>query len=178
MWRAAGIEPGRRPGLRLLDLACGCAVKSLVLAQADPAVRVTCVDRAEVLEVARDLADRLHVTSQVTFRPGDLLKDDFGENWFNAILLGQISYYLTPAQNAGLFRRIQRTLAPGGKFVIDAIMASDSDAPTESASFVTALLWAISGGAAHTFDHYQSWLTDAGFSRVSQLSERWLVAVK
>jgi len=149
-----------------------------VLAQADPAVRVTCVDRAEVLEVARDLADRLHVTSQVTFRPGDLLKDDFGENWFNAILLGQISYYLTPAQNAGLFRRIQRTLAPGGKFVIDAIMASDSDAPTKPASFVTALLWAISGGAAHTFDHYQSWLTDAGFSRVSQLSERWLVAVK
>jgi hypothetical protein len=62
--------------------------------------------------------------------------------------------------------------------VIDAIMASDSDAPTESASSVTALLWAISGGAAHTFDHYQSWLTDAGFSRVSQLSERWLVAVK
>jgi len=178
MWRAAGIEPGRRPGLRLLDLACGCAVKSLVLAQADPAVRVTCVDRAEVLEVARDLADRLHVTSQVTFRPGDLLKDDFGENWFNAILLGQISYYLTPAQNAGLFRRIHRTLAPGGKFVIDAIMASDSDAPTESASFVTALLWAISGGAAHTFAHYQSWLTDAGFSHVSQLSERWLVAVK
>ncbi len=178
MWRAAGIEPGRRPGLRLLDLACGCAVKSLVLAQADPAVRVTCLDRAEVLEVARDLADRLHVTSQVTFRPGDLLADDFGEGWFNTVLLGQISYYLTPAQNAAIFRRIHRALAPGGKFVIDAVMAPDSDALAEYARLVTALLWATSGGAAHSFDHYQNWLTTAGFNGVTPLSERWLVAVK
>jgi SAM-dependent methyltransferase len=178
MWRAAGVEPGRRPGLRLLDLACGCAVKSLVLARADPAVRVTCVDRAEVLVVARDLADRLHVTSQVTFQPGDLLADDFGENWFSAVLLGQISYYLAPAQNASLFQRIHKALAPGGKLVIDAIMASDSDTPAEEASLVTALMWAICGGAAHSFDRYKGWLTGAGFKNVNQLSERWLVAIK
>ncbi len=31
MWRAAGIAPGHRPGLRVLDVACGCAIKSFVL---------------------------------------------------------------------------------------------------------------------------------------------------
>jgi C-methyltransferase len=178
MWRAAGIEPGQRPARRILDLACGCAVKSFVLAQADPAVRVTCMDRAEVLEVARDLADRLHVTSQVTFRPGDLLKDDFGERAFDTVLLGQISYYLTPAQNADLFWRIYRAMTPRGRFVIDAVMASNSDSPAEYASLVNALLWAVSGGAAHSFDRYRQWLTEAGFSSATQLSERWLAAVK
>jgi O-methyltransferase involved in polyketide biosynthesis len=107
-----------------------------------------------------------------------LLADDLGEGWFNTVLLGQISYYLTPAQNAALFRRIQRALAPGGQFVIDAVMAPDSDAPAETASLVTALLWATSGGAAHSFDHYKNWLATAGFNRVTPLSERWLVAVK
>ncbi|MBM2842661.1 MAG: o-methyltransferase involved in albicidin biosynthesis protein, partial [Anaerolineales bacterium] len=38
MWRAAGLAPGSRPGLRVVDLACGCSIKSLVLAEADPSV--------------------------------------------------------------------------------------------------------------------------------------------
>lgn len=176
MWRAAGIEPGRRPGLRVLDLASGCAIKSLVLAQADPTARITCLDRAEVLEVARDLAHRLNVLSQVTFRPDDLFAADLGERCFDAVLMGQISYYLTPTQNTNVFRRVYAALTPGSVFVIDAIMPSEP--PSEYASLVTALLWAVSGGAAHSFADYGGWLEQIGFRDVRQLSERWLAAIK
>ena len=108
MWRAAGIEPGRCPGLRVLDVACGCAIKSFVLAQADPTVHITCLDRAEVLEVARALAERLHLLPQVTFLPADLHAVQFSEDRYDAALLGQITHHLTPVQNQTLFHQIFR----------------------------------------------------------------------
>jgi ubiquinone/menaquinone biosynthesis C-methylase UbiE len=176
MWRAAGLEPGRRPGLRLADLACGCAIKSLALAQADPTLHVTCVDSPSVLEVARDLAGRLGVEAQATFLPADLLADDLGAEQYDVALLGQITYILTPEQNAQVFRRAFRALKPGAVLVVDAIMAGDS--PSEWASRATLLMKTLNGGAAHSFADYRRWLELTGFRQVVQHSEHWLSAVK
>lgn len=176
MWQAAGILPGRQEGLRILDIACGCAIKSLALAQASPDVRVTCLDSAEVLVVARDLAERMGVQSQVEFMPANLLDADLGENQFDAALAGQITHYLTDEQNANLFQRIYAALSQGGVFVIDCPMAADE--PSETTSFLTLVLWANSGGAAHSFEVYRDGLRDSGFRQVKQLSERWLAVFK
>jgi len=54
--------------------------QSMALAQVAPNVRVTCLDTADVLVVARDLAERMGVESQVVFKPANLLDADFGEN--------------------------------------------------------------------------------------------------
>lgn len=176
MWKDAGIEAGKRPGLRVLDLACGCAIKSFVLARADPTVHITCQDRAQVLEVARALGDRLGILSQVAFLPGDLLSMDLGKAAYDAALLGQITYSLTPDKNANVVRRVYEALAPGGTLVIDAIMASEP--PTENASLMNVLVRAVSGGAAYPFDQYRRWLEEAGFTQVTQHSEYWLSAVR
>ncbi len=57
MWHAAGVTPEQHDRFQVLDIACGCAIKSLAFAQASPNVRVTCLDTADVLVVARDLAE-------------------------------------------------------------------------------------------------------------------------
>ena len=176
MWRAAGIKTEHQERARILDIACGCAIKSLALAQASPNVRVTCLDSAEVLLVARDLAERMGLESQVVFKPANLLDADFGENQFDAALSGQITHYLTKAQNASLFHRIYSALSPNGVFVIDCPMAMDE--PAETTSFLTLVLWANSGGAAHSFEMYRNWLSESGFRQIEQLSERWVIAIK
>jgi 2-polyprenyl-3-methyl-5-hydroxy-6-metoxy-1,4-benzoquinol methylase len=175
MWQAAGIETGDQR-LRILDIACGCAIKSLALAQALPSVQVTCLDSADVLVVARDLAKRMGVESQVVFKPANLLDVDLGENQFNAALCGQITHYLTSEQNGNLFRCIYSALSLNSVLVIDCPMATDE--PAETASLLTLMLWANSDGAAHSFETYRGWLGDAGFCRIRKLNERWLVAVK
>jgi ubiquinone/menaquinone biosynthesis C-methylase UbiE len=176
MWQAAGIKIKHQESLRILDIACGCAIKSLALAQASPNVRVTCLDTADVLAVAHDLAERLRVESQVVLKPANLLDADFGENQYDAALSGQITHYLTKAQNASLFHRIYSALSPNGVLVIDCPMATEE--PSETASFLTLVLWANSGGAVHSFEMYRSWLSDSGFRQIRQLSERWVVATK
>jgi hypothetical protein len=175
MWRAAGLAPGSRPGLRVVDLACGCSIKSLVLAEADLSVQLTCVDTREVLVVARDLASRMGLLERVTFVEGGL-ELDLAPQAFDAALLGQVSYYLEPDEMRRLASRLRTALAAGGLLLVDAIMADEP--PTEWASYITLVTWGVSGGSAHGFDAYRRWLSEAGFADVRRLSERWLVARK
>jgi SAM-dependent methyltransferase len=175
MWRAAGLAPGSRPGLRVLDLACGCAIKSFVLVEDDPSVRLTCVDTREVLAVARDLAARMGLGDRPTFQEGTLDLDLPRRN-FDAALLGQVTYYLAPEAMQRLAARLHGALDDGGLLLLDAVMAEDP--PSEWASYVTLVTWGVSGGAAHSFATYQDWLTSAGFVEVRQLSDHWLSARK
>ncbi len=176
MWQAADIKTEHQESLRILDIACGCAIKSLALAQTSPNVRVTCLDTADVLVVAHDLAERMEVESQVVFKPANLLDAHLGENQFDAVLTGQITHYLTEAQNTSLFQRIYSALLLNGVLVIDCPMATNK--PAETTSFMTLLLWANGGGATHSFEVYRAWLSDSGFRQIKQLSERWMVAIK
>lgn len=176
MWRLAGLEPGQAGRLRVVDLACGCAIKSLALAHADPMIQISCVDSPEVLTVARDLAGRLGVLSQVVFMAGDILALDLGQAQYNAALLGQITHYLTPEQNVALFKRVHESLAPAGVLVIDVPLALDTS--DERGSFGAFFIWATSGGKAHSFEEYSDWLKAAGFNVVRQLGAEWLSAFK
>ena len=176
MWRAAGVAPQPDTPRRLLDVACGCAIKSLALAQLDPALHVTGVDTARVLPVACDLAERMGLTGQTKFMVANLLTADFGANRFDLCLLGQITDYLTPAQNCDLFRRVHIALKPGGLLLLDAPMTGEQI--SEWTQIVSLLLWVNGGGGTHGFEQYRAWLEAVGFAQVRQLRERWLAAVK
>jgi ubiquinone/menaquinone biosynthesis C-methylase UbiE len=174
MWAKAGMIPDRFTRLRILDLACGCAIKSMVLVRNSPNVELTCLDSPMVLEVARDLAERWGVTSQVSFMSANLLTADLGDALYDACLLGQVTHYLTQQQNNELYRRIHRALIPGGMLLLDVPMATAQ--PDEGSSFLSLILWANSGGRAYSFEEYQQWLIASGFKDVRKLSERLLSA--
>jgi SAM-dependent methyltransferase len=176
MWSKAGIVVDETTHLRILDVACGCAIKSLVLAQRSPCVQVSCLDQPLVLETARDLAERLGLLSQVKLMPDNLLTADLGQALYDACLVGQVTHYLTEKQNRDLFSRTYQALVPGGKLVLDVPMGTEQ--PDETGSFLSLVLWANSGGRAYTFEEYREWLLDAGFVQVSQLSPRALLALR
>lgn len=173
MWTAAGVAAVDGRQLRVLDLACGCAVKSLVLA-ADYPARVTAVDSPAVLAVVRDLARRWGVEEKVDLVPGDALTVELSASAYDIALVGQLTYYLDPETNTSLFRRVGEALVPGGRLVVDAIMLADE--PSRWASTVTLLSLGTADGTAHSFADYQSWLMAAGFRGIRQLTEHSLVA--
>ena len=174
MWRAAGIETHGGEPLALLDLACGCGVKSMVLARSRAGTQVTCLDQSSVLEVAWDLAARLGVASRVSFEAADIHAVDLPQNAYDAVLLGQITDYLTSAQNINLFSRVRSSLKSSGVLVIDVPMSSHQ--PSQGTSLVTLLTWALSGGRAHSFEDYQAWLVEAGLAQVRRIGDSWIAA--
>lgn len=175
MWRAAGVIPIQTKPYKILDLASGCGIKSMSLVQPDENVCVTCMDSADVLEVAKDLAGRMNIADRMKFMAGDLLRDDLGQDCFQAVLLGQITDYLQPEQNIDLFRRIQRALTQGGILIIDCPM--EQAEPGEMTSLISLFLWANSGGQAYSFETYRGWLEKTGFVTILKLSDRLLAAI-
>lgn len=176
MWAKAGIIPSKTFKLKLLDIACGCGIKSMVLVHESEKVELTCLDTPLVLEVGRDLAARWGISSRVQFIAADLLTANLGAQEYDYCLLGQITHYLTQPQNTDLFRRIHKALVVGGTLVLDVPMAVQPI--DESSSFLSLILWANSGGRAYSFTEYQTLLTSVGFRGVDQLSERLLSAMK
>ena len=165
MWTEAGFIPGECKDVHILDVGCGCAIKSFSLAQTDQSINITCVDGAEVLEVSRELSDRMGVSGQVTYKPGNIHELDFGNDTYDAALLGQISYLITLEQNLNLFRRVHQALKPGGVLVIDSAMQTEP--PDELASERSLFLWAMYGGSAHTFEAYKAILKKQGLVKLS-----------
>jgi 2-polyprenyl-3-methyl-5-hydroxy-6-metoxy-1,4-benzoquinol methylase len=159
MWHALSIHG--HDGLRILDLACGPAPKSLALALANPGVRVTLLDWERILQVARKVAADLGVDNQVTSLSGDLKRVAYGCNQYALAFLGDVTHFFSPEQNTRIFRKAYDALVDGGILVVNATRGEYLD-PTEHG------LWyyAISAGGAYNFKEYKDMLEHAGFTNI------------
>lgn len=176
MWEMVGIVPDKSISLDVLDIASGCAIKSFILAQKSKDISITCIDSANVLEVATNLAERMNILGQVKFLPGNLLEMNLGNAKYDLCLLGQITHYLTETQNQNLFKKVFISLKDNGILTIDVPM--DKEVIDEETTLLTFVLWANGGGKVHSFNNYKSWLENAGFRKIKQLSDRLLKAEK
>jgi len=159
MWHALGIHG--HDGLRILDLACGPAPKSLALALANPGVRVTLLDWERILQVSRKVAADLGVDNQVTPVSGDLTRAAYGRNQYDLAFLGDVTHFFSPEQNTRIFRKAYDALVDGGILVVNATRGEYLD-PTEHG------LWyyAISAGGAYNFKEYKDMLEHAGYTDI------------
>jgi 2-polyprenyl-3-methyl-5-hydroxy-6-metoxy-1,4-benzoquinol methylase len=159
MWQAFGIHG--HDGLRVLDLACGPAPKSLALALADPGVRVTLLDWERILQVAREVAADLGVDNQVTSLSGDLTRVAYGRNQFDVAFLGDVTHFFSPEQNISIFRKVYEALVDGGTLVVNATRGEYLD-PTNPGLW----FYAVSAGGAYSFQEYKDMLESARFTNI------------
>ncbi|OGN96797.1 MAG: hypothetical protein A2Z77_00115 [Chloroflexi bacterium RBG_13_51_36] len=159
MWHALGIHG--RDGLRILDLACGPAPKSLALALANAGVRVTLIDWERILQVARKVTVDLGVDNQMTSLSGDLASVAYGRSQYDVAFLGDVTHFLSPEQNIRIFRKAYDALVDGGTLVVNAVRGEYLD-PTEHGLW----FYAISAGAAYNFQEYKDMLERARFTDI------------
>jgi len=177
MWRTIGIDPDVKQNLRVLDLASGCGIKSFVLTQRNPNAVITCMDWAEVLEVAKRLADKWGILKQVSFQAGDLTTMDYGDSVFDIVLLGQITYYWGPGRNKSVLKKVYRALTPGGLVLIHAPIVDEERCVSEYLMFAVVIFLFTGDAGFYTFPEYKAILKEVGFSEVTKHSE-WLVSAK
>jgi len=172
MWQQLGIQA--RDGLHVLDMACGPAPKSLSLARAHPGVRVTLLDREQILTVASKVAADLGIQSQVTPLPGDLWTVPYGSDHYDVIYLGNITHFFSPEQNTRLFRKAREALVEQGTLVVNAIRREHPD-PTGPGLW----FYAVSeGGAPYDFHEYKDMLERAGYTDIMDVGTQPIRATK
>lgn len=163
--RAIGLDGARR----VIDLGGGSGAYAIAFALANPKVHVDVLDLPNVLTLTEEYVKTANVAEQVTLKPGDLRRDDFGNN-YDLALLSAICHMFSEEENRDLIRRAYRALAPGGRLVIqDFILEPDRTAPKSAALFSLNMLVATEAGASYSEPEYERWMREAGFTEVTRV---------
>jgi ubiquinone/menaquinone biosynthesis C-methylase UbiE len=166
--RAAQIlTAGNKPGLRVLDIACGSAIWSIAIAELAPDARVTALDFPVVLESTREYVKKHRLEDRFEYLPGNLKDVDLGKQRYDLAILGNIIHTEGERSSRDLIQRVYGALAPGGRAVIIEMLPSDDrSGPVFPLLFALNMLVNSEQGDTYTFAELQQWLRQAGFQRV------------
>jgi len=179
-WAALGVTAASMPGARVLDVGCGPAIASLVLALDDRTATVTGLDRGPVVAVAARVAEAMGVAAQASFVAGDVtaLADLTGP--FDVVFFGWVLHFLDPLEIGAALREVDRLLAPAGRIVILEILPTPGDYDNPDPYLAAAWLYNVARrGHVYTFEEYAALLAEAGFGPARRLEGApWLQAAR
>lgn len=163
------VNPGRAK--TLLDVGGASGTYTLAFLQAAPQMKAALFDKPEVLEMARKRLGEAGALDRVRLVGGDFYRDEFPPG-HDLAFVSAIIHQNSPAQNLDLYRKVFRSLNPGGRIIIrDHVMEADRTRPKDGAVFAVNMLVGTSGGNTYTYEEIQSSLSQAGFARIHLLQK-------
>ncbi len=150
--------------LSVLDIAAGHGLFGIMIAQQNPKARVTALDWANVLAVAKQNAVKLGVADRLTLLPGDAFTLDFGGP-YDVVLVTNFFHHFDLATCEGLIQKVSAALKPGGRcLTLDFVPNDDRVSPPAAAGFAMQMLGGTPSGDAYTLAQYTAMFEKAGFS--------------
>lgn len=145
----------------LVDVGGGSGIYAVACLRRWPHLRAIVWDRAEVLKVARELADDYQVSDRLECRPGDMLADPLPPG-VDCVLLSNVLHDWDVPDCRKLVSRCAAALPSGGRLLIhDVYLNDDHDGPLAVALY-SAALFSITEGRAYSAAEYREWLLSAG----------------
>jgi SAM-dependent methyltransferase len=149
--------------LRVLDVAAGHGLYGITLARLNPAVDVTGLDWANVLQVAAENARLAGVADRWHALPGSALDVDL-RGPYDLILLPNILHHFDATTCERLLARVHGALADGGRAaIVEFVPNEDRQGPPDAVRFALVMLAGTPGGDAYTFAEYERMLRAVGF---------------
>jgi len=155
----------------LLDLGGGPGTYAMAFLAANPSLRATVADRPAALKVAREIAATHPAKARLSFAPLDFMRDALPGR-YDVVWLSNIIHIYAPAQNVGLFRKIRKALAPGGRLIIHDSFLTDPHGlyPIDTTAFALTMLLFTDTGNTYASRDVMRWLRKAGYRRVRLLT--------
>ena len=159
----AGFEPDRR--LKVLDIAAGHGIFGIMIAKYYQNAEIYALDWANVLEIARENAEKFGVADRHHIIEGSAFDVDFGDG-YDLVLLTNFLHHFDPETCERLLGKIRASLADGGKVMtLEFIPNDDRVSPPSEALFSLVMLAATPAGDAYTFGELKTMFENAGFAR-------------
>ena len=150
---------------KVLDIAAGHGLFGVAIAQHNPNAEIVAVDWPQVLEVARENAQKAGVSARHRLLAGSAFEADFGDG-YDVILLTNFLHHFDPHTNETLLAKVHRALKPGGRVVtLEFVPNPDRVSPPTAAAFSLIMLSNTKAGDAYTFAELERMFCSAGFER-------------
>jgi ubiquinone/menaquinone biosynthesis C-methylase UbiE len=149
----------------VLDIAAGHGMYGITMAKHNPAAKITALDWPNVLQVARENAEKAGVADRYKTRPGSAFDADF-DGPYDYILLTNIFHHFDHGTCEKLMKRVHAALKPGGHAVtLEFVPNDDRISPATPAMFSLVMLAMTDCGDAYTFAEYDKMFRNSGFSK-------------
>lgn len=150
--------------LKVLDIAAGHGLFGIAVLRANPNARVTAVDWKNVLEVARENAEKFGVAERYAALPGSIFDVDIGSG-YDLVLIPNFLHHFDVETNEKLLRKLHAALVPGGRVAtLEFVPNDDRVSPPMPATFALIMLADTPAGDAYTRAELESMMRHAGFT--------------
>lgn len=151
------------PHHRMLDLACGPGVFSVLAAARNPELHCTLFDLPRILDVTKSLISNSPAIDRLTLHPGDFHVQPFPGDMDLVTIFGALHQ-----ESADAIRKILRgtfaAMVPGGRIlVLDMMTDASRTQPAFSTLFSITMGLTTSNGWAFSDTDLASWMCEAGF---------------
>jgi len=164
---AAVVLEGLAGPLRALDIAAGHGLFGIEVARQNPEARITALDWAPVLEVARANARKAGVDDRYDLLPGSAFDVEYGGP-YDIVLLTNFLHHFDPPTCTGLLSKVHAALTPGGRAAtLEFVPNEDRISPPIAAAFSLTMLASTAAGDAYTFRELESMYRAAGFDGIT-----------
>ena len=150
------------PSKAVLDIAASHGLFGIAVARRNPEARITAVDTAQVLEVARENAAHAGIANRHRLLPGSAFEVDFGSG-YDLSLVTNFIHVFDRDTNITLLKRIRAAMAPGARIaIVEFVPNEDRVSPPAAADFALTML-VNTRGDTYTFTELNEILGAAGF---------------
>lgn len=154
----------------LVDIGGGNGSNILALCRHYPDLRATVFDSPSVCRIAQAKIARADLADRADAVPGNCFHDEFPRD-ADCLLLAHFLTIWSEDENATLLKKCYRALPSGGTVVVFNMMQSDDEDGPLSAAMGSPyfLTLATGGGMLYTWNEYETWIREAGFSEVQRI---------
>ncbi len=152
-----------------IDIGGGSGTYTIAFLRKNSYLRAALFDLPKVVRMAEARLESEGLLDRVTLYKGNFYNDDLPKG-FDLALLSAIIHQNSREQNRMLFKKIHRSLTPGGVLLIrDHIMDDSRTYPPGGTIFALNMLVGTEGGDTYTFAEVNSDLESSGFKQIEQV---------
>ena len=145
----------------LVDIAGGSGIYSLALLEKNPGLEITLVDLPEVLNIAREFAEKHPAKDRLDLVEGDMFEWNPPKT-AEAFLFSNIFHDWDVPECQMLMQKYTDALPRNGQLIVHDVFMNDTmDGPLAIALYSTAL-FTLTEGRAYSSAEYQSWMQACG----------------
>jgi ubiquinone/menaquinone biosynthesis C-methylase UbiE len=159
-------DPLATQPLKVLDVAAGHGLFGIAIARRNPAATVTLIDWSDVLEAAREKAEKAGIIESIAFLAGDAFSVDFGAE-LDVIIIANFLHHFDSGACEQILAKAHAALRDGGRaLIVEFIMNEDRMSPPLAAEFSMMMLATTAGGEAWAYSDLEHMLSSSGFDRI------------
>lgn len=156
---------------QLLDIGGSHGLYSIELCKKYPGLSSTILELPGAIDSASSIAKRYDTTGRVTYKAGNALADDIGENKYDMVMINNVVHHFTEEQNFALAAKIYNALRPGGIYAVGEIIRNDQPGSGGVIAAASGLYFSLTSSSGNWSEpEISSWQTKAGFQKLKTIS--------